>query len=289
MMPLPERAIELLCDSALFGLDEAERHELNQLLASAGHDDLWTFDVAAAAIDLAAGYHGRDALPENVQRSAIEAARVPIARAPSPTAVLLDPPVTDNVVALQSRAVSTTAAAPPQRSPWPWLMAAACFAFAIGSMIWSTQRPQPVALTTFGGAPDVPVPEPTPAQQREQLIAAGAKVMTWSATSDPAAAGARGDVVWDQSTQRGFMRFSGLAANNPQQSQYQLWIFDDKRDQRFPIDGGVFDIDRDTGDVIVAIRAKLPVDAPTLFAVTVERPGGVVVSNRQRIVVTAKT
>ena len=52
MMPLPERAIELLCDSALFGLDEAERHELNQLLASAGHDDLWTFDVAAAAIDL---------------------------------------------------------------------------------------------------------------------------------------------------------------------------------------------------------------------------------------------
>jgi hypothetical protein len=39
--------------------------------------------------------------------------------------------------------------------------------------------------------------------------------------------------------------------------------------------------------VIVPISAKLQVGAAVLFAVTVERPGGGVVSKRERIVVTA--
>ena len=51
------------------------------------------------------------------------------------------------------------------------------------------------------------------------------------------------------------------------------------------VDGGVFDIG--PGEVIVPIRAALPVTTPKLFAVTIEKPGGVVVSSRQRIVVTA--
>ena len=87
-------------------------------------------------------------------------------------------------------------------------------------------------------------------------------------------------------TQKGFMRFVGLAVNDPKQLQYQLWIFDKHRDQAFPVDGGVFDI-TPSGEVIVPISAKLPVGEPTLFAVTVEKPGGVVVSKRERIVVTA--
>ena len=41
-------------------------------------------------------------------------------------------------------------------------------------------------------------------------------------------------------------------------------------------------------DVIVAINPKLHVNDATLFAVTVEKPGGVVVSKRERIVVTAQ-
>jgi len=38
----------------------------------------------------------------------------------------------------------------------------------------------------------------------------------------------------------------------------------------------------------VPIKAKLPVGEPVLFAVTVEKPGSVVVSKRERIVVVAK-
>ena len=82
------------------------------------------------------------------------------------------------------------------------------------------------------------------------------------------------------------MRFKGLAANDAKQIQYQLWIFDADRPEATPVDGGVFDV-ASNGEVIVPISAKLPVGKPTLFAVTIERPGGVVVSKRERIVVTA--
>ncbi len=82
------------------------------------------------------------------------------------------------------------------------------------------------------------------------------------------------------------MRFAGLAPNDRSKTQYQLWIFDKARDARYPVDGGVFDVPPG-GDVVVPIEAKLHVGAPVLFAVTVEKPGGVVVSERKRIVVTA--
>jgi anti-sigma-K factor RskA len=84
------------------------------------------------------------------------------------------------------------------------------------------------------------------------------------------------------------MRFSGLAKNDPSRAQYQLWIFDKARDDKYPVDGGVFDVDSETGDVLVPIKATLAVNAPTLFAVTLEKPGGVVVSKRERLVVLAK-
>ncbi len=56
---------------------------------------------------------------------------------------------------------------------------------------------------------------------------------------------------------------------------------------RYTLRSSVFDVSS-TGEVIVPIAAKLRVDDATLFSVTIERPGGVVVSKRERIVVTAK-
>ena len=55
-----------------------------------------------------------------------------------------------------------------------------------------------------------------------------------------------------------------------------------------PVDGGVFDVRGDGDEVIVPIRASLPVGSPLAFAVTIERPGGVVVSDRSRVVVIAR-
>ncbi len=84
------------------------------------------------------------------------------------------------------------------------------------------------------------------------------------------------------------MRIEGLSANDPTVSQYQLWIFDEQRDERYPVDGGVFDIPVEGMEVLVPIRAAVQVERATLFAVTVERPGGVVVSDRERIVLVAQ-
>ena len=108
--------------------------------------------------------------------------------------------------------------------------------------------------------------------------------MTFGATKDPAAHGVSGDVVWDPATQRGFMHLAGLAPNDPAMHQYQIWIFDGGRDKRYPVDGGVFDVPANATEVVIPIRAALPVLSPKAFAVTIEKPGGVVVSGREHVV-----
>lgn len=175
-------------------------------------------------------------------------------------------------------AAKLLAAAPQRiavRSPWRhagWIAAAAAFLFAIGTWWWA-RRPLPAAPSlqtaraTLLNAPDV-------------------EKLAWKPTTDAAAAGVSGDVVWSDREQRGYMRFVGLAPNDPHQLQYQLWIFDAARDQAFPVDGGVFDVGSN-GEVIVPIQSKLAVSKAALFAITIERPGGVVVSKREHIVVTA--
>jgi hypothetical protein len=107
--------------------------------------------------------------------------------------------------------------------------------------------------------------------------------------SDPTGQSVRGDVVWDAKSQTGYMRFHGLRRNDPNVEQYQLWIFDARRDQRFPVDGGVFNIRAATGDDVIRFAAPLNVEVPLMFVVTVERRGGVVVSDRSRVAAVAHT
>jgi len=88
-----------------------------------------------------------------------------------------------------------------------------------------------------------------------------------------------GEVVWDEATQRGYMRFRGLPANDPTREQYQLWIVDGREGRyKHPVDGGVFDSPGE-GEYRVPIDAKLPVRDATTFVLTAEQPGGVVVSD----------
>lgn len=110
--------------------------------------------------------------------------------------------------------------------------------------------------------------------------------IAWTKTEDPWVKQIAGEVTWSPSEQRGAMRFVGLPKNDPKQNQYQLWIFDGERDERYPVDGGVFDAN--DGETIVRIDPKLRVNKATLFAITLEPPGGVVVSKREHILVVAK-
>ena len=173
-----------------------------------------------------------------------------------------------------------------------WLAAAACLVLAVISWERSPAPPAPVAATPPPAEvlpAEVP-PPPTPAQERAALLAKSDSLkVSLGATKDPAAAGVTGDVVWDPVTQRGFLHFAGLQANDPAVHQYQIWIFDAGRDKRYPVDGGVFDVPANTSEVVIPIRATLLVRKPAAFAVTVEKPGGVVVSGREHVVALGAT
>ncbi len=100
-----------------------------------------------------------------------------------------------------------------------------------------------------------------------------------SAVTFPAKTGA-GEVLWDASTQHGFLTVRGLPPNDPVKERYQLWIVDAGRTDPAhaqPVDGGLFDVGSD-GVATVPVRAALPVRQATAFAVTREVPDGVVVS-----------
>jgi anti-sigma-K factor RskA len=271
------RAQELLLDRAVCGLDPAEAAEL----AALGVDGDESFDLAAAALDVAtvrleampaavadrilAAAGARPAVPQTLAGVVPARAIDTSTRSPEPPAVMALPPA---VPIRRSRAPMIAA----------WMAAAACLALAVGAVLWARGRERAPSEAAA----------PTPAEARAELLATAgdAAALAWQATGDAAGQGASGDVVWSPSRQRGYMRFRGLAPNDPRVSQYQLWIFDQQRDDRYPVDGGVFDV-TSSGEVIVPISAKLPVGGAVLFAVTVEAPGGVVVSRRERIVVTA--
>jgi len=131
-------------------------------------------------------------------------------------------------------------------------------------------------------------PSPDFAKQRADLLQTAPDVRTLPfAAASPAYETVSGTVVWSDSRQQGFMTLSNLSANDPAQKQYQLWIVDPTRDD-IPVDGGVFDIPTGSQPVVIPIQAKLAVNHPAAFVITLEKPGGVVQSKQETVVALAK-
>jgi hypothetical protein len=129
---------------------------------------------------------------------------------------------------------------------------------------------------------------PDPEELREEVEEAE-DTLEWSfvAKQDPALGeGAQGKVMWSSELQQGVALVEGITVNDPAQTQYQLWIVDKTREGA-PVDAGVFDITEADGEARVALDAKLVVGEPGAFLITVERPGGVVVSAQERVLMVA--
>jgi hypothetical protein len=286
-----EAMVDLLIKQVTEGLSPAEQRALDVLdseVASAYARDL---ERAAAAVILAGG--------SNEQRLPAGLAET-LARQASQHFASADKVADLGVARTAAQAAAQAAASGDPRSAaraaprtnrygaYGWLAAAACLVLAIFGWERSPSPPPVVQVVTPPPAVSTPPVEPTPATPAEERAALMAKSdslkISLGATKDPAAAGMTGDVVWDPATQRGFLHFSGLAANDPSVHQYQIWIFDAGRDKRYPVDGGVFDVPANAADVVIPIRAALMVRKPAAFAVTVEKPGGVVVSGREHVV-----
>lgn len=290
-LPEDERLCDLLAARATEGLDPAEQEELDQL--SANYPELDPDELDRVAASLALSGLRIDPLPPAL-RARIEAdAQAWLERrGAAPRAAVVTP--------LPARPRPTTA--------WGgWLAAAAALVLAITGWLQVERmdserallaaRQQSLEAATVRLERDLAEKEAALAAQQEappaQLLAEletspGTRVIPWSATEDPAAGGAQGAVVWNGAAQAGVMRFRGLQPNDPATTQYQLWIFDAERDDRFPVDGGVFDVPPGAAETLVPIRARLPVGEAVLFAITVEPAGGVVVSSRERIALVAQ-
>jgi hypothetical protein len=273
MSRLNERALELLADRATQGLIAEEENELKDLLGNSHEWESSGFDLAAAALSLNDLRH-IEPLPARLQAKIAEDAWHWLAEQNSTpatdTSPAMPPVAGTNVIPFPAR----TAPKWQQRAGW-YLAAAACLALAL-TFIWPYLR----GAKTTRPAADL----------YASLHKAGGDVvnLNWTGTGIPESEGVAGDVVWSNSAQKGVMHFRNLKPNDPQRFTYQLWIFDATRDERYPVDGGYFDVPAGQQEVFVPINAKLPVNKLALFALTIEPPGGVVVSKREKIVVVAK-
>lgn len=276
-----EKMLELLSDKATFGLSDAELAELAQLEKEFPELNDDSFELAAASIGML-NLDATEAMPAHLRTKIAADAEQYFASNKKPVSASAEPQA-------EKEEFQKTFAFEPKKSVWNWLgwavAAAACVVLAVN--LYTTQ----INSTGVAGVTPTPTAMPkielTPAQDREQLLASANDVMqsTWGDFDPKSPKNVQGDVVWSNSSQKGFVRFRNLPVNDKTKEQYQLWIFDEN--QKHPVDGGVFDAS-EAGEIVIPINAKIKVQKPKMFAVTAEKPGGVVVSPLEKVMAVAK-
>ena len=263
---IAERTKHLLVDQATVGLNEDKQNELNILLEMEMAALQEEFTQTAAMVQLgmlARDKRELDAMPDSVREKILAQANVQFG---------VDPGVEKSSrnelpTSLDEHRVKTKRST---KSGWMmtgWAVAAA------------------LALAFFVVRTDGPVPASFDAQRLTLLESVPGTVTTpWIESDQAGFEQVTGNVVWNDATQTGFMQLAGLPANNPAEAQYQLWIVAPERGEQ-PVDGGVFDVPAGEDTVIIPITAKLAVLNPAAFAITLEQPGGVVVSKGPLLVV----
>ncbi len=288
--------MELLAERATQGLSPADEAELARLLRRHPQIDADGFDYAAALAMLALWDQSEPGMPATLS-DRLEAGADRFVDSLSPG---------------MAGAGDGGGRAAARRARW-WRRGlggglAAAATLAVAALAWwgADAPPEPTA----------PAPEPPMAQQeRDQderspspstgsagiekpledfasMLAGYADrvVLTFRAIEEAVASmDAQGQVIWSNEAQHGYARLHGLPPNDPKQQQYQLWIYDQARQEQLPISGGVFDVSADPtrpGEVIIPIDPTLRVFEPTHFAVTLEPRGGSVVSHGQPLLAT---
>jgi Anti-sigma-K factor rskA len=266
-----EKMLDLLITQATTGLTGDEARELERLEKqfpeTAGDE---SFELAAAAFSMASVDAG-EPLPESLQkRIAADADKYFVQEKAE------EPEEFQKTFSLE----------PQQRSALQWLgwafAAVACIALGV-NMWWTRSNPQIERIYV-----QAPTPSPTPPMEKqlEQMLAASDAVKT--TLSNPKNPGEIvGDVVWSDSEQKGFVRLKGMPVNDKTKEQYQLWIVAANQNAKTPVDGGVFDVDKN-GEIIIPIDAKVKVEKPAAFAITAEKTGGVPVSEQGKVMAIGK-
>lgn len=288
-----ERLLELLADQVIFGLNREELGELENLKRQFPEfaDDN-SFDLTVSAISLS-NIKSLETMPESLQsKIAVQAneyfPQEIKAEERSKESENNYDSAGENLKPLQGTINDIAAVDQPGFSFMQWLgwgvAAAACIVLIAN--IWMT-RIQPEKEVVVEKQPTVVEKEPTVAEQKQQLLASAEDVVKRNWSSPKEGENLSGEIVWSNAEQKGFTTFRGLPVNDPTKETYQLWIFDETQGEKTPISGGTFNINED-GEVVLPINTGVEVKKPKQFAVTVEKPGGVVVSKQEKIVAVAK-
>ncbi|MEP6787950.1 MAG: anti-sigma factor [Acidobacteriota bacterium] len=275
-----ELLYDLLTKKAIYGLDEAEQRQLDEFDRVLVTDEFNSLEMTTAAIGLA-GLAEEEPLPSHLFSKIAADSKAYVGTAEPETKILPEAaPVYGRDEIFGER---------PSKSWFGWFgwvaAAVACIALAVN-----------IGLTRFNtndvarNTPPVNVSRDlTAAELRDQMLQAATDTVraAWTAGNVKELSQVVGDIVWSDEKQTGYMRIQGLPANDTAKETYQLWIFDKTQDAATPIDGGTFDI-KSGGEVVIPINAKLKARGPQMFAITIEKPGGVVVSKRGKIAALAK-
>lgn len=251
---------ELCAGRAMGDLSVEEERELAAICRDLGVPPDDSLEWLAAELEIESVLSAAEPLPEGLSKRLQDWAKVPPAVIPHPAVPAAPPSVVQPQVPSWRRLIGHPATG--------WAAAAAAVVIA-----WLSPResaPLPAAI----------------AEGRLRAEAGDLIESRFSGIGDFKDAG--GTVVWSDSRQQGFMKLSGIPANDPAKAQYQLWIVDPARDADAPVDGGVFDIPSDGSPVVVPIAAKLALSKPQAFVITLEQPGGVVKSKQEKVVALAK-
>ncbi|MGI8812028.1 MAG: anti-sigma factor [Pyrinomonadaceae bacterium] len=260
-----ELMLDLLIKQAVYGLTPEEARELESIDRDARNgEEARSFDRTAAAISLI-GVDSGERMPSHIEARISDAADEYFDSQAQPSLGASAPPVT---------------AEPRGWFDWLGWLAAAAACMALAANIYMTRRPADIAA--LPQTHPVQQQKLSPEQMRQSLMQSAPDVLQASLKGGKGYEAVRGDAVWSDQKQTGYLHFHNLPVNDRAKETYQLWIFDETQSAKTPIDGGTFDVDAN-GEVVIPINAKLHPRNPKMFAVTVEKPGGVVVSDRAKI------
>lgn len=249
----PEAITDLLISRAISGLDRDQEDMLEAHFRHTGTGDDWSFDRTVASIDVALARGEGGDLPRSLKQKVL-ASGCELVRDQS----------TARPAAMARRSAAPDRSSGHRREWIAWLACAASLLIATSAFWFSRPVDRPMTLEQLAAQPD---------STRLTLASGG------DATAESLEFA---EVVWSDRQQQGYLSWQGLQVNDPQTECYQLWVIDRERGFEQRVDGGRFHVSGEDG--IVHFRAKLPVTAAEGFAVTRESPGGVVVSDLQRVV-----
>lgn len=250
-----DRFEELEAGRILGDLDAGELREWKELSASLGARPDFSLELTAAAIETEFLRDKTEALPTALTRS-----------------------LREDMTKFTRQASGT--GSPELPFPlWRRLLSSGETAWAVAAVLAA------LLVATFLSQPSPTTP--TPESAKVGLLERAPDLVKASFSGVERYTPMSGEVIWSDREQEGYMTLTNLPANDPAKNQYQLWIVDPGRDDK-PVDGGVFDIPAGETTAVIPIRNPLAVSRPRAFVITLEQPGGVVVSKQEVVVALAK-